>query len=205
MPNPLDGLKAQGYPTPPKPPMPNIQNVGSGGKDPAIDRAVAALQGEYPTDLRGVDVQPMNWRDPLAGSTVTGITYTDRPLDAQSIELNPALTSAFPQSTVNNTLAHELQHVRQNRAAGSQENAIAQHLKELDAPYNKRPSEEEAFAVGSDYRHHHDGPFNTYPMDPGTDVTFGNQGILDALPLHLSPAERLARAFRGIGLNSRVE
>lgn len=81
---------------------------------PQFDRAVREIEKTYPADMVGVDVKPMDMMNPLAFSNVLGATdHKDN-----QITINPAVPMAFsdPQALTEQTIAHELQHVRQNKS-----------------------------------------------------------------------------------------
>lgn len=108
---------------------------------PWLDRAVAELSKVYPKDTIGLDVAENSWDHPTAGSTELGTTQ----IADDQIRTNPVL-SIFPQGLTEQTLAHELQHVRQNRAGGREAAKYEGYL-----PYNARPSEKDAMKAGNAY------------------------------------------------------
>lgn len=166
MADPLEGLKSAGFPVPPKAPKPNTWNQGSNGQDPALDRAVWGLQAEQPMLPWDVDIKTMPWKYPYAGSNILGTTDVASP---NSIQLNPAVTMAFPQNLANLTLVHEMEHVKQGR---SNPNHALDALKERALPYEDRPSEIEANKAEAKYGIEH-GLLENFKADPA---------VLNALP-----------------------
>lgn len=124
---------------------------------PLLDRAVEELRKAYPADMAGVDIQDMPWNNELAGTNVLGETSPDN-----QIRMNPVLGAAFPQRAAEGVLAHELQHVRQNKASSDPRLDM---LRELNTEYSNRPSEIEAGAAAAQYDETHPGP-QTYRMTP---------------------------------------
>lgn len=112
--------------------------------DPGLQRAVTKIDKTYPQDTAGVDITTTPWADPAAGSNTLGSTWVKR--GPQHIEINPALSMGFPQSAVEHTLAHELEHVRQNRRSPA-----VSALDELQLPYFDRPSEKAAREAANQY------------------------------------------------------
>lgn len=110
--------------------------------NPTLDKAIAQLERIYPADMLGTKVNSMSWDSPYIGSNVAGSTNTD----SGDVEINPFITTAFPQGLTEQTLAHELQHVRQHRTSGPVE-----HLKNLMLGYDERPEEKEARTAANSY------------------------------------------------------
>lgn len=174
MPNPImqalqglmdreDNLWPAEPPTPPASPAIYPRPLIS---DPALQRATTKLDKRFPSDMAGVEVQPMSWLDPQAGSNVLGTTTIKT--GPQHIEVNPALSLAFPQAAVEHNLAHELEHVRQNRSDSTPLRA----LKELQQPYFDRPSEKAAREAA-----------RSYDRETGAPTSwFADQTVLAALP-----------------------
>lgn len=125
---------------------------------PLTDRAVEALRKAYPADMTGVDIQDMPWTDPKAASTIFGKTSPE-----SEVRVNPIIGAAFPQEVAEETIAHELQHVRQNRASRDPQMDM---LRELKIPYEQRPSEIEATNAAIDWNKKHHPEFDVYSMTP---------------------------------------
>lgn len=159
-----DNLWPAELPTPPSSPAIYPRPLIS---DPALQRATTKLDKRFPTDMAGVDVQPMSWLNPSAGSNVLG--STDVKSGPQKIEVNPALSMAFPPSAIEHNLAHELEHVRQNRSTSM---PALKALEELRQSYFDRPSEKAA----RDAAHRYD-------QETGAPTSWSaDQKVLAALP-----------------------
>jgi hypothetical protein len=114
---------------------------------PVTDRAVEALRKAYPGDMSGVDIQDYGWKDPSAGTDTLGETGVNN-----AVRLNPAYTATYPQEAVEGTIAHELQHVRQNRDELSKGQSPAiRILQQQSLPYAQRPDEIDAQNARFDY------------------------------------------------------
>lgn len=134
---------------------------------PGTMRAADAMRKDYPADMVGVRVVDMPWDSPEAFSNILGATPTKLPEellkllpswrgaqgDPESIEVNPGSSIMEPQGALNSVLAHELQHVRQNRNGDP-----IQRLKERQIDYSERPSELEAQLAARRYEEAHQNP-----------------------------------------------
>lgn len=121
----------------------------AGDMAPATMRAVNTMRKTYPVDMMGVKVGETPMLDPDAFSNIQAGTPSGAnkvrnlglpPPDYESIHVNPAVSAGFPQSWIESVLAHELQHVRQNRTMDPREQ-LRQHV---DYAYDDRPIEVEA-------------------------------------------------------------
>lgn len=141
----------------------------AGEASPTTMRAATAMRKAYPNDMRGVVVRDMPWLDQDAFSNILGETPTRLPEaitnirpdlqgDTESIQMNPGLDLTGTQEDANSVMAHELQHVRQNRADDPMV-----HLKELHIPYDKRPVELDAQRAASAYVKTHPLTYQTLP------------------------------------------
>lgn len=117
------------YPTPPPAPALPINEPYR----PAVQDAMNALKAYYP-DVGNLIVKERDMSDPLAFSNILGQTKPN-----QDIELNPVMVALSPTETIADTLAHELQHVRQMRQGN------AYQFGPSDNPYLGSPSEQDAF------------------------------------------------------------
>lgn len=121
----------------------------AGQASPTTMRAEAAVRKEFPADMFGVKVGDLPFTDPESFSNILMSTptklppgvadYQDAIGDPDSVSVNPAIDMVFGQTDANAMLAHELQHIRQNRTKDPMES-----LREFKIPYTKRPSELEA-------------------------------------------------------------
>lgn len=130
---------------------------------PQLDRAVEALRKVYPKDMVGADVAEMPWSNPFSNTNVLGETDPEN-----AVRINPSLSILYPQPAVEATLAHELQHVRQNKRV---DNPALEMLKQQSIPYNERPSEIEAREARNAYVREHPDPRKQmwmigYPYSP---------------------------------------
>jgi hypothetical protein len=117
---------------------------------PMVGRAVNEVEKRQP-DLRDIPINVDPWTDKYAGSSDVASTPPRFKGQEQEIRLNPALM-AFPQGLTENALAHELQHVRQNRNIDpNNPEQLAKYASEFAMPYRMRPSEKEGFAAGDAY------------------------------------------------------
>lgn len=108
----------------------------AGSASPVALRALDALKGMYPKDATGVTVEEMDWtRNPNAFTEVIGATRVRSP---KRIYLNPFFTALSPQPFIEESVAHELEHVRQLQDGPPK---IEESIREMDIPYWQRPSE----------------------------------------------------------------
>lgn len=117
--------------------------------NPSIDRAMFAMDKIYP-DVHDVQAEPM-W-GPEMYSNILGRTPITK---ANTIMVNPLHAALSPQSAIDETVAHELEHTRQFKAdplpqdkAGMSDWALRQ---QLNKPYDQRRPEIEAEAAASRY------------------------------------------------------
>lgn len=112
--------------------------------DPVLERAInrIRLSHLFDPELQNANIQPMNWNENLATSNIMGITTPQN-----QITVNPTMLSLFPEYNTDETLAHELTHVRQNLGS------LADLLKyENLLPYKNRPKEIQAESVAKEFR-----------------------------------------------------
>jgi hypothetical protein len=116
--------------------------------EPVIDRSVNRLEkAGYGKELKASNIKPMSWYDKEAGSNVLGTTDFDN-----NIKINPLSLALYPSIDNEMTLAHELTHVKQNEQIPDKDFRRKLSGYEGMIPYEKRPSEVEAFKAGDDYR-----------------------------------------------------
>lgn len=129
----------------------------AGEASPVALRALEAMQRWRPAEMPGLRISEYDMStDPWAFSNVLGSVTQRVPdevasilgfqPDYERIKLNPALTTLYPENQVEQTVAHELQHVIQNRTQDPY-NAI----EERQLAYPDRPREQEAFDVANQY------------------------------------------------------
>lgn len=106
---------------------------------PVLDRAVERVRQAYPQDMAGTSISMWPIVDYFTGSTLMGRTPSN---PTGEIQLNPLYTTLIPQEGIEETIAHELEHVRQVRRG---------QAPELNTEYGKRPSEIEARAAEDRY------------------------------------------------------
>lgn len=104
---------------------------------PTVQGALNNVENQYP-DVKGMDVSEMPWENPLAGTNYAGTTGVEGE-NFNKIQINPGIGIAWPQRSVEEVIAHEAQHVRQNNADPTR------YLKELSLPYDEKPMEQEGF------------------------------------------------------------
>lgn len=137
----------------------------AGEASPVALRALANVAKQYPADMMGVRVHEMPMTDrhafsnTLASTTMKGQSrlgngFTEH--DPEEIMINPGVTAVFPQAQVEGTLAHELEHIRQNRT-GDPEIRHYQHM----LPYESQPDEIAAFKSRRVYDESHPQPSTT--------------------------------------------
>jgi hypothetical protein len=182
-----------------------LQPIPAGAAAPTTLRAIEAVRKTYPKDMVGVGFKEEPWTSRTAFSSQFGATPVKginellskalgRPLTGVSdnpdeIELNPML-GFFPQHFGESVVAHELQHVRQNRRPDSTAtDSTLERLKQMKMPYGKQPDEVEAFKAQADYNKAKGYP-GTNP-DPASfllsnsftnDDWFRLRSIIDGLP-----------------------
>lgn len=147
---PIDGLKQAV--------IQKITNQPAGDADPATLRAMAMLSRVYPEDSVGVRVKDNPVTDKYAFSSKLAETPVDmkndqglsmfKQGDPSTIEMNPAVSMAFPQPAIESILAHELQHIRQNRSDASPYSRVAQFSQE----YGDRQDEKDAWGATDAYK-----------------------------------------------------
>lgn len=133
----------------------NLRNPGADEGSPVALRALAALSKQYPADTVGTRVKDMPLDSKYAfssrlASTPSQAVNTALELpgsDPNTITLNPALSMSWPQPMVEQTMAHELEHIRQNRANLDPLKALSEYT----MPYEEQPSEQSAFKAGDAY------------------------------------------------------
>lgn len=136
---------------------------GATDASPVALRALAVLGKQYPADTAGVRVQDMPMDDPRAFSSTLATTpikgantivgLPER--DPETITVNPAVSAIFPQSSVQDTLSHELEHIRQNRYG---RNPLMRLADNIELPYDQQPDENAAFAAQRQYEPTHPPP-----------------------------------------------
>lgn len=132
----------------------------AGLTQPVVMRAMEALRKAYPKDMVGVRVQdnPMTHPDAFSsGLATTPMDLRQHPNfkpdmqerigDPFQIDLNPAVSASFPQDAIEGILAHELQHIRQNRSGAN----VTNRLLQFRLPYEDRPDELDARAMTKKY------------------------------------------------------
>jgi hypothetical protein len=111
------------------------------GIPPSLVRAIEQMRRAYPDDpATESDVQPMSMDAQDAQSDMVRGSTTLK----NQVRINPLLLATAHQDAINGTLAHELQHVRQNRKLPAGADGQARYLQEFDLPYDQRPSEVDA-------------------------------------------------------------
>lgn len=135
-----------------------IQPIPAGAASPVVLRAAEALRKTYPADMYGTKVADMPTTDPRAFSDVGAYTPIDMSRipgslfsphsDQESMVVNPALSATYPQTMVEDTMAHELEHVRQGRTQD-----VMDRIRQHSLPYEDRPNEKAAFDASAAYRH----------------------------------------------------
>lgn len=143
----------------------------AGDASPAVMRATQSLKKDYPADMAGVEVVENPMRDREAFSNRLGATdsaamqamdpekHYANP-DYKQIRLNPIMGASAPQGHIESTLAHELEHVRQNRDMDPIEQLAQQAI-----PYGKRPLERAAFKAGDNYLTKKGRPTSLTPLE----------------------------------------
>lgn len=129
----------------------------AGDASPAVMRATQTLKKDYPVDMAGTEVIEPNMKEKASFSNVLGATDSgamqamdpekrfSNP-DYKQMRINPIMGAAAPQGYIDSIVAHELEHVRQNRDMDPREQLAQQAI-----PYGKRTIERDAFKVGADY------------------------------------------------------
>ena len=116
---------------------------------PAMDRAVESLRREYPNDMADVNVRQMGLQNPFAFTYTVGTTDgSQKNVRPQHVELNPILEMLYPESLIQSTVAHELQHVRGNRGGTetpTESEARAQHFEREYSQAHGLPDTWQAF------------------------------------------------------------
>lgn len=132
----------------------------AGQMTPATMRAASAIRKTYPADMAGVKVNEQSMLDPYAFSSILASTPSRateilrqqfkemKQPDYESFEVNPAVSALYPQNALEKTMAHELEHIRQNRTEDPLE-ALRQHVK---LAYNDRPIEKSAREAADKYK-----------------------------------------------------
>lgn len=143
----------------PKSPIAHLIPQAAGEASPATLRAAATVRKRYPADMTGVTVGE-DWDAPEAFSSTLATTplalpdsiralfagIGGKPSDPNHIAVNPAVGMLWPEKETEAILAHELEHIRQNRT-GDPGQRIQQHA----LPYNEQPDEIAAFKAGDEY------------------------------------------------------
>ena len=147
---PIDGLKQAV--------IQKITNQPAGDAAPATLRAMAMLSKVYPADTVGMRVKDNPVTDKYAYSSKLAETPIDmkndpglspfQAGDPSTVEMNPAVSQVFPQPAIEALLAHELQHIRQNRSDASPYSRVAQFSQD----YEKRPDEIAGFNAADAYK-----------------------------------------------------
>ena len=126
----------------------------AGSAPPVVLRALDAVRKIAPHKAVGVIPKEMDWDDPYAFSNHLGYNELG---DKQNVHINPAVAMLYSQGANNNIMAHEVEHVWQNRNADPQEAAIGV-LENNFIPYNERPREKAAFKAQEGYGFSEDPP-----------------------------------------------
>ena len=129
---------------------------------PVILRALSELGKVNPNATRGVKPKEMYWDDGDAFSNIEAYTPTgtgwdgfpllkpDENNDPNSIVINPSVSLGYPQKEVQRLLAHEVEHIGQNR--GNTPADFVQQMKDqFNIPYEKQPHEQAARAAEKMY------------------------------------------------------
>lgn len=144
----------------------------AGEASPETVRGWGQMRKDFPADMVNVQVKDMDWRSPEAFSNVLAATPSKLPEslasilgpnsqgDPESIEVNPGSAIIEPSSSINSILAHELQHVRQNRSDADPMTRFLQRK----LPYQDQPDEMEAFKASRDYEDAHPAPKQRSPL-----------------------------------------
>ena len=123
-------------------------------------QARSRLQQEMP-DVGNIPVEPMGWLDRLIAGTKDRLSPGSRvqalahPMSGK-VSYSPRAMENQSQAEVEDTLAHELTHVRQGKEAYGAKSLLgrlgvaAKSLMEPTLPYGQRPDELEAFQTESD-------------------------------------------------------
>lgn len=110
---------------------------------PSVMQAADIVRKVFPADMVGVKVKDMPWNSPeafsndIAETPVYGWTHDD----PYTITVNPAYGILNGSSALAPTIAHELQHIRQNRRSEDDPAYRASRIQEFKLPYAKRPDE----------------------------------------------------------------
>lgn len=149
------------YPSVPERPLPQPEPARL-GIPPTVVRAINALRKVYGNDpaIRPEEINMMPIDHPYAFSTVNGATAPDN-----QIVINPLVAALGDQQMVDSTVAHEVQHVRQNPNKD-----LHTYLKDLKLPYEQRPSEIDARDAASDFLNQDPNPPST--LDYGLATKF---------------------------------
>lgn len=130
------------FPGLPPRPKPNIYPVtGNPVLDRAIGRAVKSKQ--FGPEIQAADIGPMSMLENDAVTDTLGYTKPNN-----EVRLSPSMLAAAPEISTDETLAHELTHVKQNR--GPMSDVWSKYDRTM--PYQYRPSEMQAFEEAKKYK-----------------------------------------------------
>lgn len=177
--------------------MPNDQATLS-ALEQQILKARMKVGQEMP-DVADAPIEPMGWFDRLVAAgkeQLTGggkVVATANPA-AGTVKYSPEVLGSLGQSGIEDTLAHELVHVRQGReAAGStlfdQVRAKLNALKEGYMPYGQQPQELEAYQYEGD-RAVREG------REPSATPNFSSPGMREKGNIRLTSAKEQAAIDR---------
>lgn len=110
---------------------------------PSAMQAADIVRKVFPADMVGVKVKDMPWKAPEAFSNDIAETpvYGWSTDDPYTISVNPAYGIMNGSSELAPVIAHELQHIRQNRRSEDDPAYRASRIQEFRLPYAKRPDE----------------------------------------------------------------
>lgn len=156
---------------PKAPPAPKLDVMQNPTTNPLLNEVMWRMQRDTPADFRDLTVSSMPMSDPNALTMVMGTTPFKPNQAAQSIQINPG-TIAFDPTLTQSTMAHELQHVRQNRTPQTLGHVLMTKYLMSTAPYLDQPNEKNAVDTETAYDQSHGLP-SSWQADPT---------VLNALP-----------------------
>lgn len=157
------------------PPLKALMRAASGY--PPLDRAVDKMDREFPADMVGVDVKPRSWMNPISGMNIAGDVDIESfdPHQRAQINIDPQLALAMDAPGLEQTVRHELEHVKQLRGGHKDEMLSALQRQ----GYSSRQYEKDAYAAGSAYTKSHGGQ-QVFHNDPDVLAQFPESPLMSA-------------------------
>ncbi len=116
-----------------------------------VEMAKRQLAKDMPAESKAATIGPMSTTyQLLSGGVPRGVTAVTGPLNG--IRYDPDELKGMNQTQVNDVLAHELTHVRQNLRQSSYQNLVDLLMRpfQTELPYGQQPEEMEAFQTERD-------------------------------------------------------